>query len=47
MINGSLKKNICFGEELDNIDDEWYKKVLEISHLTEFEKFFDNRLNKI
>ena len=46
VINGSLKKNICFGEELDNIDNEWYKKVLEISHLTEFEKFFDDSLKQ-
>ena len=47
VINDTLLKNICFGTEEKNIDYEKYKKVLEISSLTDFEKNFDNNFKKM
>lgn len=44
VINGSLLENICFGSDMDTINFEYYKKVLETSNLTEFENFFDNNI---
>lgn len=47
VINDTLLKNICFGVNEKDIDYKKYKKVLDITSLTDFEKNFDENLKKM